>query len=125
MSAACTSSVGRAVRTMSHIHKTATSLWKQDMTVDHFLRTQVFSKENFPKVLTFGISFSCVEFMGVFCWKYFQNTQAKKNLTTTAAATVTRKPTAATTASRGAMAMARHASVGQNKLRNNLNYNYW
>mmetsp|Transcript_2680 Transcript_2680/g.5778 ORF Transcript_2680/g.5778 Transcript_2680/m.5778 type:complete len:212 (-) Transcript_2680:466-1101(-) len=40
--------------------------------LDGALRTHVFSRENFPKVLALGISFSFIDFVGVVSWRYAQ-----------------------------------------------------
>ena len=40
--------------------------------LDEALRTHVFSRENFPKVLAVGISFSFIDFIGVIAWRYAQ-----------------------------------------------------
>ena len=69
-------SVVRAVRTLSDAHRTSAALLRREMTVHQFLETKVFSPENFPTVLKLGISFSFLEFCGVFGLKYMQQNGA-------------------------------------------------
>jgi predicted negative regulator of RcsB-dependent stress response len=73
------------------------------MTVHQFLETKVFSPDNFPSLLTLGISLSILEFCGVLGWRYWQRQAATASVatsTTTIAKKITINATMAATTRR-------------------------
>jgi predicted negative regulator of RcsB-dependent stress response len=73
------------------------------MTVRQFLETKVFSPDNFPSLLTLGISLSFLEFCGVMGWRYWQRQAATAGVatsTTTVAKKITMNATTAAATTR-------------------------